>query len=91
MLTIHNNVTMYTHGIEYCGIQDNIYGTSKYMIQEWIKNHPTKPVCRALWGTFRCESLRAIYFVYLYTGTFVFVIWAIIIDEEQRIRWRRGG
>ena len=90
-LAIHTHVIMYEHGIEYCGIEENIYGTNKYMIQEWIKDHPTKSIYHTIWGAFRIESLHKIYNIHLLLGVFVLVFWEIIMDEKHRMRRRHVG
>ena len=89
-LTTRERVVMYEHVIGYCSVEEKIYGTDINMLQEWIKDNPNKPMYHTIWGTLSYNFLIGMYVIHLFVILFVIGCWAIILDEEQRMRRHIG-
>lgn len=85
-LTIHENVIMYKHVVECCGVEKKLYGSHADMIQEWIKLHPTIMIYHTFWGSVERKYLHEIYFLHVLGGLFILGLWAVIVEENWRIR-----
>ena len=89
-LTIREHIVMYEHVIGYCSVEEKIYETDINMVQKWIKDNPNKPVYHTIWGILPYDTLMGMYVIHLFISLFVIGCWAIILDEEQRIRRKQS-
>lgn len=85
-ITIHEHVMMYKHVVECCGVEKKLYGTHADMIQEWIKIHPTIMIYHTFWGSVELKYLHEIYFLHILGGLFILGLWAVIVEENRRMR-----